>query len=279
MQAVQLSAGTIEYREVGDPEGPPVVLTHGLLMNDHQWDLVLPLLPDGFRYLLPVLPLGGHRIPMDLDADLTMPGMVGILSEFLAALHLQQVTLILSDWGGPLFLPELTSGERITRLVVCPAEAYDNFPPGFPGKVMKVAVSVPGGILFALRQFRNRFLRRTPMVLGLMAKKRIPDDIIAQWTDPGVASADVRRDVLAYCRTRFDSAALIAATEKLRDFAGPVLIIWAPETNVMRREHGQQLTDLFPKGTLAEVDDAYVLIMLDQPQRTAELIGEFLVST
>ena len=57
MQAVQLSAGTIEYREVGDPEGPPVVLTHGLLMNDHQWDLVLPLLPDGFRYLLPVLPL------------------------------------------------------------------------------------------------------------------------------------------------------------------------------------------------------------------------------
>ena len=130
-----------------------------------------------------------------------------------------------------------------------------------------------------LRQFRNRFLRRTPMVLGLMAKKRIPDDIIARWTDPGVASADVRRDVLAYCRTRFDSAALIAATEKLRDFAGPVLIIWAPETNVMRREHGQQLTDLFPKGTLAEVDDAYVLIMLDQPQRTAELIGEFLVST
>ena len=46
----------------------------------------------------------------------------------------------------------------------------------------------------------------------------------------------------------------------------------------MRREHRQQLADLFPKGTLAEVDDAYVLIMLDQPQRTAELIGEFLVT-
>lgn len=195
MRTVELSAGTIEYREVGDPEGPPVVLTHGLLMNDHQWDLVLPLLPDGFRYLLPVLPLGGHRIPMDPDADLTMPGMVGILSEFLAALHLQQVTLILSDWGGPLFLPELTSGERITRLVVCPAEAYDNFPPGFPGKVVKVATSVPGGILFALHQFRNSFLRRTPMVLGLMAKKRIPDDIIALWTDPrsGVSRRPPRR--------------------------------------------------------------------------------------
>jgi pimeloyl-ACP methyl ester carboxylesterase len=216
---------------------------------------------------------------MKAGVDLTMPGMVGILSEFLAALDLREVTLILSDWGGPLFLPELTTGERITRLVICPAEAYDNFPPGFPGKVVKVATSVPGGILFALHQFRNGFLRRTPMVLGLMAKKRIPDDIIAAWTDPGVASPGVRRDVLAYCRTKFDKAALIDATEKLRDFTGPALVIWAPETNVMCREHGQALTDLLPKGKLAEVDDAYVLVMLDQPQRTAELIAEFLLTT
>lgn len=279
MQSIELSAGTIEYREVGDPDGPPVVFTHGLLMNDHQWDLVLPLLPNGFRYLLPVLPLGGHRIPMKPGVDLTMPGVVGILSDFLTALDLREVTLILSDWGGPLFLPELATGERITRLVICPAEAYDNFPPGFPGKVVKLATMIPGGILFVLHQFRNSLLRRTPMVLGLMAKKRIPDGIIADWTDPGIGSAGVRRDVLAYCRTTFDKAALIEATERLRDFTGPALVIWAPETNVMRREHGQGLSDLLPKGTLAEVDDAYVLIMLDQPERTADLISEFLLTT
>ncbi|MBA4024077.1 MAG: alpha/beta hydrolase [Gordonia sp.] len=279
MRTVELEAGTIEYREEGDPNGPPVVFTHGLLMNDHQWDLVLPLLPNGFRYLLPVLPLGAHRIPMNAGTDLTMPGMVAILSEFLSSLKLQDVTLVLSDWGGPLFLPELSNGERISRLVICPAEAYDNFPPGFPGKVLKVATSVPGGILFALHQFRNRVLRRTPMVLGLMAKKPISDDIIRQWTDPGIASAEVRRDVLAYCRTKFDNAELVAATERLRDFTGPALVIWAPRTNVMRREHGEQLAKLLPKGDLAEVDDAYVLIMLDQPERTAELISEFLQST
>lgn len=279
MQSVELSAGTIEYRETGDPDGPAVVLTHGLLMNDHQWDLVLPLLTNGFRYLLPVLPLGGHRIPMNSDADLTMPGMVGILSDFLTSLDLRDVTLVISDWGGPLFLPELTAGDRISKLVICPSEAYDNFPPGFPGKIVKVATSVPGGILFALHQFRISWLRRTPMVLGLMAKKPIPDTIITEWTDPGIASSDVRRDVLAYCRTKFDNAALIAATEKLRDFTGPALVIWAPETGVMRREHGQGLADLLPKGNLTEIDDAYVLVMLDQPQRTADLISEFLLST
>ena len=64
MKSVDVTAGTIEYREEGDPSGPPVVLLHGLLMNDAQWNLALSLLPSGFRYLLPVLPMGGHRIPM-----------------------------------------------------------------------------------------------------------------------------------------------------------------------------------------------------------------------
>ena len=64
MKSVDVTAETIEYREEGDPSGPPVVLLHGLLMNDAQWNLALPLLPSDFRYLLPVLPMGGHRIPM-----------------------------------------------------------------------------------------------------------------------------------------------------------------------------------------------------------------------
>ena len=90
MKTVDVTAGTIEYREEGDPNGPPVVLLHGLLMNDAQWNLALPLLPSGFRYLLPVLPMGGHRIPMREDANLTMPGMVDLLGDFLDALDLDR---------------------------------------------------------------------------------------------------------------------------------------------------------------------------------------------
>lgn len=68
MESIHVTAGTIEYREEGTPDGPAVVLLHGLFMNDTLWNLVLPLLPGGFRYLLPVLPMGGHRVPMRDDA-------------------------------------------------------------------------------------------------------------------------------------------------------------------------------------------------------------------
>ncbi len=81
MKSIDVTAGTIEYLDEGDPSGPPVVLLHGLLMNDAQWNLALPLLPSGFRYLLPILPMGGHRIPMREDADLTLPGMVDIVAD------------------------------------------------------------------------------------------------------------------------------------------------------------------------------------------------------
>jgi pimeloyl-ACP methyl ester carboxylesterase len=62
MPTIELSAGVLEYDDTG--EGPTVVLLHGLLMNQTLWDEVVPMLPAGFRYVRPVLPLGGHRLAM-----------------------------------------------------------------------------------------------------------------------------------------------------------------------------------------------------------------------
>ena len=59
MRSIEVPAGVIEYDEAGS--GPQVVLLHGLLMDHTLWDRVLPLLPEGFRYIRPVLPLGAHR--------------------------------------------------------------------------------------------------------------------------------------------------------------------------------------------------------------------------
>ena len=169
MKSVDISAGTLEYREEGDPASPPVVLLHGLFMNDAQWNLALPLLPSGFRYLLPVLPIGGHRVPMRDDADLTMSGMVGVVADFLDALDLTDVTLVVTDWGGPLFLTDSGRDQRVARMVICPSEAFGNFPPGFPGKVTWVASRTTGTVALAMKQMRIRWLRDRFFMFGMMA--------------------------------------------------------------------------------------------------------------
>jgi pimeloyl-ACP methyl ester carboxylesterase len=274
MKAVDVAAGTIEYREEGDPSGPPVVLLHGLLMNDAQWNLALPLLPAGFRYLLPVLPMGGHRIPMRTQADLTLPGMVEIVADFLDALDLADVTLVVSDWGGPLFLTDAGRDKRIGRLVICPSEAFDNFPPGLPGKVAWLASRNTLTVSLAMRQLKVGWLRRQWLIFGQMAKKPVPQDIVDQWMSAGLADRRIRHDLVKYCRTKFDKTDLIRATNRLADFDGDVLVLWS-RNPVMPDDHAKRLAEL-TGGTLRYVDDANVLVMLDQPQQAAREIEAFL---
>ena len=92
----------------------------------------------------------------------------------------------------------------------------------------------------------------------------------------GLADKRIRRDLVKYCRTKFDGADLIRATNRLKDFDGDVLVLWS-RNPVMPDDHASRLADL-TGGTLRYVDDANVLIMLDQPECTAAEIGEFLRS-
>jgi pimeloyl-ACP methyl ester carboxylesterase len=274
MQLVEVTAGLIEYREEGDPHGPPVVLLHGLLMNDRQWDLTLPLLPTGYRYLLPVLPLGGHRVPMHEDADLTMPAMVGVVADFLDALDLTDVTLVVTDWGGPIFLTDVQRDKRVSKMAICPSEAFENFPPGFPGKVTWLVTRSPLTVSIAMRQLRVGWVRKQYLMFGMMAKKAIPQPIIDGWFEAALQDKRIRRDLIKYCRTKFVKSELVRATERLKDFDGEVLVLWS-HNPVMPDEHATRLADL-TDGTLRYVDDANVLIMLDAPEQTAREIGAFL---
>jgi pimeloyl-ACP methyl ester carboxylesterase len=68
---------------------------------------------------------------------------------------------------------------------------------------------------------------------------------------------------------------LLAAAGKLPSFNRPTLIVWAAEDRVMPAGHAQRLADLLPDARIAMLPDTYTLIPLDQPQRLADLVREF----
>lgn len=277
MPVIEVPAGRVHYLEHG--EGPPVVLLHGLLMNHTVWDAVLALLPTGFRYIRPDLPLGSHPEAMRADADLSMRGLNVLIADFLAALDLRDVTLVHNDWGGGLFLTAYGLDERVSRLIVLPCEAFGNFPPGLPGKMAVVALRVPGALPIALRQLRIGRLRRSPLLFGWMARYPIPDELARGWTEPGLRDRRIGRDVRKYGRSMPAERELIANTEALRNFSGEALVLWSSAGKVMPRAHGARLAELLPRGRLVEIDDAYVLSMLDQPAAVAKAMAEFLLGT
>ncbi|MFF0505246.1 alpha/beta fold hydrolase [Streptomyces fimicarius] len=278
MSDVRLSAGVIEYRDTGG-DGPVVVLLHGVAMDGSLWDDVVAGLGDGVRCIVPTLPLGGHRRPMEAGADLSVLGVARLVAEFLEALRLEDVTLVMNDWGGAQALVADGRADRIGRLVITSCEAFDNYPPGLPGRNLATLARVPGGLGFAFSLLRLKPARRLPMTWGWMSKRPVPHATMDRWFRPAQSSPEIRRDLRAHVLGVPEKAELLRWTEQLRTFDRPALVIWATEDRVMPVEHGRRLAEILPRGRLAEVADSYTLLPRDRPDALVEHIGAFLAET
>ena len=275
MSEVELSAGTIEYEDTGGG-GPVVVLLHGLVMDGSLWRHVVADLRSDYRCVVPTLPLGGHRRPMRPDADLSLDGHARIVAEFLERLDLREVTLVQNDHGAALVLAG-ERPERIARLVLVSCEAFDNYPPGLPGKTVALVARLPGGLNALAQPMRLRALRRLPLALGWMTKRPVPHEVTDAWLRPLLTQREIRRDLIKYVRTG-TKRDMIEATERLRSFDRPALVIWAAEDRVMPPDHGRRLADLLPRGKLVEISDSYTLIPEDQPAELARALRDFLAA-
>jgi pimeloyl-ACP methyl ester carboxylesterase len=272
MPTVELTAGTIDYQDTGG-DGPLLVLLAGVLMDGSVWDPVVADLQRDHRCVVPTLPLGAHRRPMRPDADLSLQGFGRIVTELLERLDLREVTLVQNDQAAALVL----AGEhpkRIARLVISSCEAFENYPPGLPGKNLRLTAMVPGGIFLAMQAMRLRPLRRLPIAFGWMAKRPLPDQLIDRWLRPLQTQRGVRRDLRKYA-TSARRHQLLEVCQRLRSFDRPALVVWTPEDRVQRPEHGRRLAELLPDARLVEVPDSYTLIMRDQPQAFARAVREF----
>ncbi|WP_158888370.1 alpha/beta fold hydrolase [Amycolatopsis anabasis] len=269
MPEVELSTGTVEYQDTGGT-GPVLVLVHGVLMNGTLWRDVVRELRTDHRCVVPTLPLGGHRLATRPGAELTLTSVARLLGELLAVLDLRAVTLVGNDTGGALAqILVAENPDRIGRLVLASCEAFDNFPPGLPGRVSVLAARVPGGLWFAAQQLRLAPLRRLPVTFGWMAKRPIPDEILTDWIRGMRGDPAIRRDFRRFVRGGEPRRELREATGKLPAFGGPALVVWAAEDKVMPPGHGRRLAELLPAGRLVEIPDSYTLLPLDQPERLA----------
>jgi pimeloyl-ACP methyl ester carboxylesterase len=277
MAHVEVSAGTIEYDDTGGP-GPVVVFVHGLLMDGAQWRQVVANLRDEFRCVLPTLPMGAHQWPMRPEADLSLRGLGRILTEFMDRLDLTDVTLCFNDWCGAQVMIADRGVERVARLVLASCEAFENYPPGLPGRLAAIAAKTPGALAVMRRLTVWRSIRELPMFFGHMTKRGVPDDVMRAWMKP-LNERAIRRDYCKYAGdTRRGKRDLLAATSALSTFNRPVLVVWASEDRIMPPAHGPRLAAAFPNSRLVEIADSYTLIPLDQPALLADHIREFIRS-
>lgn len=267
---VDLPAGTVRYREAG--EGKPVVFVHGYLVDGRLWDGVVDSLSDRCRCIAPDWPIGAQQVAMKPDADLSPPGIAALISSFLEALELEDVTIVGNDSGGAMSQVLVTRHpERIGRLVLTNCDTHENFPPGV-FKAMPPLAGLPGGMSVLAAPFRIGAVARA--AFRLFTRDPLPPELIASWMEPGQKDAGVRRD-LKKVTTGLNKRHTLEAADKLRGSELPILLTWAPGDRFFPIEYAERLASEAGNARVVRIPDSRTFVPIDQPQRLADEIAAF----
>jgi len=264
----ELSHGTLHYRESG--AGAPVVFLHGYLMGAGLWDPVVRLLDGEFHCLVPELPFGAHPAPLKPDADLTAAGLGDLVAGFLDALDLRDVTLVGNDSGAAIAqVVAARHPGRLAGLVLATGDAFDNFPPK-PFRPL-IAAARAGALTGMVAMLKARPARSLPNAYGWLTHGDLPHDLIDEWVGAYFANKGVRRDLRRLTATLGDDDFMNQIATELATFTKPALLAWAADDRFFPVEHARRLAAILPCAQLEMIADSRTWVMLDQPERTAEL--------
>lgn len=276
MDQIVLSAGRLDFRQVGPKHGTTVVFVHGLLTDHTLWsDVPERLAQRGFRCFAPTWPLGSHRTSMNPGTDLSPRGVARIILSFLVELDLHDVILVGNDSGGAIcqFLID-EDPARVACLVLTNCDAFEVFPPApFDLLVRLCRRPVIAGAL--LQSMCSKAVRK--LAFGWLTKRDLEPVLTRAWVRPYLTDASVRRDVAAFTRNAHP-AELVDVGSRLGAFAKPVLLAWGPNDRFFTIELADRLLAAFPDSRLVEIPEALTFVPRDQPKRLADEIAAFVPS-
>ena len=269
---VRVGGDMVRYREAGS--GPTLVFVHGILAGGLLWRDVVAGLAGRFRCIVPDLPLGGHAVPMGPERDMSPRGVARLVADFMAALDLDEVTLVGNDTGGAICQIVIAEHpERVGRLVLTNCDAYEAFFPWQFHPFFHHAPRVFGRRYVDLLAWmlRARPVRR--LLLKTVAKRRMDgatlDAYFANLGDPGV-----RRDLTLFLR-QVSKRYTLEAAKSFPSFRRPVLIVWGEDDLFFLSRHARRLRDDFPDARLRLLADSRAFVPEDRPGALAELIADF----
>lgn len=267
---IQLDGGPLRYYETG--RGEPIVFVHGLMVDGEHWRRVVAALATDYRCLVPDLPLGSHRRPMDPGTDLSPPGLADLLVAFIDAMELESATVVGNNTGGAICqLLVDRHPHRVDRLVLTPCDAYERFlPPEY--RILQRAARIPGLLSLGAHCLRWPSVQR--LAYGPLTRTGIPSHLLDRYTAPVRQDRDIRRDLKRVLQT-ISSSYTIEAADGFASVDRPVLVVWGPRDPIFPIEDAERLVAAFPDARLVTLDETFCFIPEDRPDRLAAEIRAF----
>lgn len=276
-----LALGETRFAYCERGHGEPLLLIHGCPFSSYVWRKVIPLLADRYRCLAPdLLGLGDTETPP--GADWSLRAQAAMIIGFLNALEIERAHVVGHDHGGAI--AQLLAAEhpdRVDRLVLSNAEAYDNWPSADERPFLR-ATQIPllGDALLWL------WSRRPLFRLALASAKAVHDrgvltpELLDGYIRANIGDPHKRAKTKRFLAGQLDPqhhATTTELLEGLRRFDHPTLLVWAQDDPHFGPEWGQRLQADIPGAVRLELlADTGHLLMEERPTQVAALVGEFL---
>jgi pimeloyl-ACP methyl ester carboxylesterase len=276
---VAVGSAQVAYYEEGD--GEPLLLLHGCPFSSFVWRNVIPLLSSVHRCLAPdLLGLGDTEAP--LDADWSLRAQAAMILGFLDVLGIERAHVIGHDHGGAV--AQLLAAEhpdRLARLVIANAEAYDNWPSAEELPFVR-ATQIPllGDLLLWAWSRRSLFRWTLVDARAVHDPRVLTRELLDGYIRANLGDRHRRARSRRFLARQLDPAnnrVTLDLLEGLRRFDHPTLLVWAEDDPHFGPEWGRRLRgDIGGAVRLEILPETGHLLMEERPERFAELVGEFL---
>lgn len=262
---VDVAGARVHYLDEGD--GPPLLLLHGNPTWSFLYRNVVRGLRDRYRCIAPDLPgFGLSTAPPGYR--FTPTEHAGVLEQFLLALELDGVTMMVQDWGGPIgFAVATRHPAHFDAFVIANTAAWPKSDPG----TQAFSRFLGGPIGRRLILNRNLFVEK--ILPAGVRRRTLTETEMDAYRGPfptprsRIPTAVFPREILA-------SRPFLAEVERglptLRD--RPALVTWPTADAAFREPERRRWEELFPNHLTVLIEGAGHYVQEDAPDELVEAI-------
>ena len=273
---VTLHGHDLSYLDSGT--GSAVLFIHGLLGSHRNWAHLLDRMDDDQRVVIP--DLFGHGASAKPVGDYSLGAHAATLRDLLDRLHIETVTLVGHSLGGGIAMVfSYLFPERVDRLVLVASGGL-----GRDVHAVLRSATLPGAEwvlpVLASGWVRGR-LESTGRALAVVGW-RPGSDLTAVWEGfTSLADADSRRAFLATTRSVIDRGGQsVSAHDYLPEARTvPTLVVWGTKDRMIPAWHAITAQRSIPGCRVELFEGAGHFPHLDDPDRFADLLRDFVVSS
>jgi len=254
-------------------EGPPLVLLHGVGTSSGEWSWVLPdLARNNLVYAIDLPGYDGSYEPPDYSPAFT----ASFVNSFLETVGAEHPVVVGHSFGGLTALHlALSEPERVHALVLADSAGL-----GQAVNPTLVALSSPGGGELATA------LAKTPPGAAQRAVRRAllmfahPWQVPLKWIKDQYKLAQLPNFTEATLSSLRTAVSVMGQREVLVDelphLQMPTLIVWGVEDRVLPYWQAKEAIPRLQNGSLELIPNCGHLPHVEQPERFASILGDFL---